>query len=169
MRVTSNQSNHLRISFACQFLLAIYFQCINWFSLGGWNDQPGFVPLVDSIRSGRIEWNSICIVGAFLLPFLLFLFAYWRGWPWLLWTGVIGYTCWLCLQIQTWWIPYIFGASDHWHEVYHRVFAHTTKLLPSFGNHLAPDGMHLTIQLLLIIIVASTIIGLIQMKRNTRS
>jgi hypothetical protein len=157
---------YLRISLAAQFLLAVYFQMINWFSLGAWNNQPDFVPLISSVMSGTIEWVDIGIVGAFLLPFFLFLLAFWRQWRWLMWVGALGYTFWLYLQIQTWWIPYLFGASDHWQEVYHRVFAHSTNILPSFGNHLAPDAMHLTIQLLLCIIVASSIVGLGQIQRT---
>src|ERR1700693_3505948 len=123
---------YLRISLATQFLFAIYFQVINWFPLGSWNDQPGFVPIFHSVISGKIEWGDIGILSMFLLPFLLFALAYWRRWNWLMWIGVAGYAIWLCLQIQTWWVPYLFGASGHWQEVYHRVFAHSAKILPSF-------------------------------------
>lgn len=157
---------YLRISLATQFLLAAYFQVINWFNLGPWNDQPGFVPLFSSIISGKIELGDVGVVCLFLLPFLLFSLAYWRSWKWLMWVGVAGYAGWLCLQIQTWWVPYLFGATDHWKETYSRVFAHSTKILPSFGNHLAPDAMHLTIQMLLSVIVTSSIVGLVQLRRS---
>ena len=86
-----------------------------------------------------------------------------------MWVGAIGYTIWIYLQIQTWWIPYLFGASEQWQKIYHRVFAYSTKILPSIGNHLAPDAMHLTIQLLLIVIVTSTIVGLVQIQRSKKS
>ena len=157
---------YLRISLAAQFLLAIYFQIINWCSLGLWNYQPGFVPL---LSSGAIEWRDVGSVSAFLLPFLLFSLAYWRRWNWLMWVGAVGYGAWLYLQIQTWWVPYLFGASEHWQEVYNRVVSHSTKILPSFGNHLAPDAMHLTIQLLLIVIVISSTVGLVQLQRHKKS
>lgn len=160
---------YLRISLVTQFLLAVYFQMINWFSLGPWNDQPGFGPLINSVVLGKAEWSDIGFVCAFLLPFLLFLLAYWRRWNWLMWVGAVGYSAWLYLQIQTWWVAYLFGASEHWQEIYHRVFAHTTKILPSFGNHLAPDAMHLTIQLLLFVIVTSLIVGLVQIQRVKKS
>jgi hypothetical protein len=156
---------YLRVSFATQFLLAVYFQIINWFPLGQWNYQPNFVPL---INSRTIDLGDVGVVSLFLLPFLLFSLAYWRSWKWLMWAGVAGYAGWLYSQIQTWWIPYLFGASDHWQEIYHRVFAHSTKILPSFGNHLAPDAMHLTIQFLLLIILASLIIGLVQIRRSKK-
>lgn len=86
-----------------------------------------------------------------------------------MWVGAVGYGVWLYLQIQTWWVPYLFGASEHWQEVYNRVFSHSTKILPTFGNHLAPDAMHLTIQLLLFVIVISSIVGLVQLHRRKRS
>ena len=156
---------YLQISLATQFLLAIYFQMVNWFSLGSWNDQPGFVPMFSSVISGRIQWEDAGILAMFLLPFLLFALAYWRRWKWLMWVGAIGYGIWLYLQVQTWWIPYLFGASEHWQEIYHRVFVRTTKILPSFGNHLAPDAMHLTIQLLLFVIVTNSIAGLMQIRK----
>jgi hypothetical protein len=158
--------SYLRISLAAQLLLAIYFQMIIWFSLGLWNYQPGFVPL---LSSDKIKLGNIVMVNAYLLPFLIFSFAYWRQWKWLMWAGTIGYGVWLYLQFQTWWIPYLFGASPHWQEIYNRVFAHSTKILPSFGNHLAPDAMHLTIQLLLIIIVISSTVGLVKLQRRKKS
>ena len=157
---------YLRISLVAQFLLVIYFQIINWFPLGLCNYQPGFVPL---LSSGQMEWGDVGSVSAFLLPFLVFSLAYWRRWNWLMWVGAVGYGVWLYLQIQTWWVPYLFGASEHWQEVYNRVFSHSTKILPTFGNHLAPDAMHLTIQLLLFVIVISSIVGLVQLHRRKRS
>jgi hypothetical protein len=155
---------YLRISLATQFLLAVYFQIINWFPLGLWNYQPGFVPL---INSRMIEWGDVGVDCLFLLPFLLFSLAYWRNWKWLMWVGVAGYGGWLFLQIQTWWIPYIFGASDRWEATYRRVFARTTQILPSYGSHLAPDGMHLVIQILLVVILVTLIAGLFHTRRST--
>lgn len=157
---------YLRISLIAQILLAVYYQMINWFSLGSWNDQPGFVPL---LSADKIEWGSIASISLFLLPVLLFSLAYWRRWKWLMWIGLVGYGAWLYFQIQTWWVPYLFGASPRWEDIYNRVFAHSTKILPSFGNHLAPDAMHLAIQLLLIVIVVTTLIGLVKSRRGKKS
>lgn len=157
---------YLRISFATQFLLAVYFQLITWIPLGRWNYQPGVVPLINSPVIAPGDAGIACL---FLLPFLLFSLAYWRNWQWLMWAGVAGYGAWLYLQIQTWWVPYLFGASDRWQEVYHRVFAYSTPLLPSFGNHLAPDAMHLVIQILLCLIVVTLITGLLHLRRTKPS
>jgi hypothetical protein len=46
------------------------------------------------------------------------------------------------------------------------MFARTTKMLPSFGNHLAPDAMHLVLHLLLLTIVVCTVVGLLQLNRR---
>ncbi len=75
---------------------------------------------------------------------------------------MVGYIVWLALQIQTWWVNYLFGASENWQRVYRRVFSRTLKILPSFGNHLAPDAMHFLMQLLLAAVIASGLIGLLR-------
>ncbi len=156
-------NGYLRISLAAQAVLAVYFQAVNWFNLGSWNDQPGFVPL---LSAGRIPWGRVVSIAVFLFPVLLFWLAYWKRWGWLMWIGTVGYGIWLYFQIRTWWVPYIFGASRQWEDIYKRVFARTTKILPSSGNHLAPDALHLTIQLLLLVIVTSTLAGLVRARRD---
>jgi hypothetical protein len=82
-----------------------------------------------------------------------------------MWLGVLGYGSWLALQIKTWWIAYAFGASDSWLRVYQRVFSRSTQLLPSFGRHLPPDGLHLVLHLLLAIVVVFTVLGLLKTSR----
>jgi hypothetical protein len=44
--------------------------------------------------------------------------------------------------------PYILGASPQYATMYARVWGRTTKLLPNFGIHLAPDAMHIFIDVL---------------------
>jgi hypothetical protein len=157
----------LRASLWSQAILALYFQLIQWLPLGGWNYQPGFTPLgVEAIR-GRATASDILFVTAFMTPFVVFLFAYSRGLRWLMWIGALGYAIWLALQVKTWWVAYAFGASDSWMEVYQRVFSHSTQLLPSFGRHLPPDGMHLLLHVLLMTTVVSAVIGLL--KTSTRA
>ena len=160
---------YLRFSLAVQLLLAVYFQTINWLHLGAWNNQPGFVPLITSVLAGPVDWESIGVSAFFVLPALLYVLAFRNRWRWLMWAGTLGYACWLYFQLQTWWVPYLFGASEHWQEVYHRVFAHTTQILPSSGNHPAPDAMHLVIQILLVCIVVTSFTGLAQTRHKKPS
>ncbi len=151
----------LRISLVAQVVLAIYFQLIQWIPLGKWNYQPGNSSLIQQCLTGKIDISDIGFTLLFALPVLLFYLAYRKRYIWLMWVGLVGYSGWLILEIQTWWVNYIFGASDGWMKTYNRVFSESTKILPSFGRHLAPDGMHLMIQLLLVIVVASLLTGLI--------
>jgi hypothetical protein len=158
----------LRVSLAAQVTLALYFQIIQWFPLGKWNYQPGFDPLVVQALRGSIDIQDILLVALFALPVLVFWFALARGLIWVMWAGFLGYLAWLALEIRTWWIAYIFGASDDWLSVYQRVFSQSVKILPSFGRHLAPDGLHVVLQLLLVLVVVSTFLGLIDHRRALR-
>ena len=72
---------------------------------------------------------------------------------------------WLALQIQSWWIPYIFGTDVSWQLAYAK--GPTTKVLPSFGHHVAPDGMHFVISVLIVAAMVTGIIGVKKMKTNS--
>ena len=79
-----------------------------------------------------------------------------------MWSCTLGYAIWLALQVKTWWVAYALGASDSWELVYRRVFSQSTQLLPSFGRHLPPDGMHLVLQILLTAVVVFAGVGLLK-------
>lgn len=152
----------LRASVFAQAILALYFQVIQWLPLGNWNYQPGFTPFGVEVIHGRATLQDVFLMTAFFAPFVVFLFAYSKGLRWLMWIGTFGYAIWLALQIKTWWVAYAFGASDSWVRVYQRVFSHSTQLLPSFGRHLPPDGMHLVLQVLLTSVVVLAVVGLLK-------
>ncbi|HEX9160306.1 MAG TPA: hypothetical protein VF980_01260 [Thermoanaerobaculia bacterium] len=159
----------LRYSLLVQWLLAIYFQLIFWIPLGSWNAQPGSSPLLTQTAHGQLEIGDLAFVLAFLIPPVIFLLGYRYRIRWLLWASTAGYACWLFLQLKTWWGAYLFGASDHWAAVYERVFSHSTQVLPRFGRHLPPDGLHLVLQLLLCAIVALAVAGLIALPSQRRA
>jgi hypothetical protein len=153
----------LAASVFAQAALALYFQAINWLPLGSWNYQPGFEPLATQAAHGRLAAADFGYVVLFLVPVTLYLVAaHWR-WLWLMWIGLVGYTVWLVVQVVSWWIPYAFGASDTWMATYQRVFSHSTQLLPSAGRHLAPDGVHIILSLLLAVVVVTTATGLVRL------
>ena len=156
----------LRVSLFSQALLAGYFQVIQCLPLGRWNYQPGFTPFGVETIHGRATAPDVLLMAVFIVPFVAFWFAYSKGLRWLMWICTLGYTVWLTLQIKTWWVPYAFGASDSWARVYQRVFSQSTQLLPSAGRHLAPDGMHLVLQLLLTAVVVPAVIGLLKPSGN---
>jgi hypothetical protein len=73
------------------------------------------------------------------------------------WFGLLGDTVWLLLHIYSLWIPYGFGASEQYAKMYARVWGRTIKLLPNFGNHLAPDAMHIFIDVFVIAVIATLV------------
>ena len=154
LRMGTTTNRWREASLLAQITLALYFQAMNWVSLGAWNYQPGFEPLARQAADGRLAVADVAYASAFLLPVALYLLAAWRRWSWLMWIGLVGYSVWLALEIVGWWIPYAFGASAEWMATYQRVFSQSTQLLPSFGRHLAPDGLHIVLDLLVAIVVA---------------
>ncbi len=140
----------MRTALAWQVALAAYMQLISWVPLGQWNFQPCCPPAFPLFRAGRLTFVDALELLAFLLPLVFFWVGAKLHWKALLWIALIAYAVWLSLQLATWWPPYIFGASPHWARVYERAFARETQLLPRWGDHLPPDGMHLVLQVLLI-------------------
>jgi len=153
----------IRASFIAQLVLAAYFQAILWFPLGGWNDQPGR-RLLEVARSGHAA-AAIGFAFVFLLPVMMFAFALCKRWFWLLWLGALGYGVWAALQIQSWWVPWIFGADER--ALRNQRFLHRTfKMFPSSTSHPAPDGMHFVLDLMLFFVVVTTLIGLLRRSRG---
>jgi len=158
---------YLKAALAAQFILAFYFQAILWFSLGAWNDQPG-ERLLAVVKSGEAPFAAFAFAFLMFLPSLLFALAYWRRWFWLIWLGLFGNIVWGVMQVQSWWIPYIFGADAR--ALKNQTFLERTyKILPSSPNHPAPDAMHLVLDMLLLSIVALTVMGLVKIRRKSRS
>jgi hypothetical protein len=138
-----------RTALAWQIGLAAYMQLISWVPLGRWNYQPCCASGLEQIRRGTLTVTDALGAAAFLLPAALFWLGARRQWRWAMWLALLATTVWLGLQVWTWWPPYLFGASAHWADVYARAFAQSTPLLPRWGNHLPPDGMHFVLQVLL--------------------
>jgi hypothetical protein len=144
-----SRAGHYGAAITAQVVLLAYFELCILIPLGRWNDQPGNnVPL----SSGNI------ILGAAIgsAQLLLLIGTAWRLKP-LLWFGLLGDTIWLLLHIYSLWVPYVLGASPQYAKMYARVFGRTTKLLPNFGNHLAPDAMHIFIDVFVVAVIATLV------------
>lgn len=150
MLLRMSRPTHYRAAITAQIALLVYFELCVLVPLGRWNDQPGGnVPF----SSGNIILGA-AIAGAQLL---LLIGTVWRLRP-LLWFGLIGDSVWLLLHVKGLWMPYLFGASPQYAQMYARVFGRTTKLLPDFGNHLAPDAMHIFIDVLVIAVIVTLVL-----------
>jgi hypothetical protein len=156
--------SYLKAALVVQFILASYFQAILWFPLGAWNDQPG-ERLLAVVKSGEAPFAAFAFAFLMFLPSLLFALAYWKRWFWLLWFALLGNLVWFSMQLQSWWIPYIFGADAR--ALKNQTYLQRTyKLLPSFPNHPAPDAMHMVLDILLLSVVALTFTGLLKARHK---
>ena len=151
-----------RTALLWQIGLAAYMQLISWFPLGRWNYQPCCPPGLELLRRGTLSPIDAVGAGAFLLPVALFWLGARREWHWAMWLALSVAAVWLGLQLWTWWPPYLFGASDHWSQVYARAFAQSTPILPRWGDHLPPDAMHVVLQVLLAGSVATGAMALLR-------
>jgi len=153
----------LRISLLIQIILEVYFQVVLWFPLGSWNDQPG-KRLITVLREG----HALAVLGFSLAmrhPLLLFALAFWKRWVWVMWLGLIGYGVWAALQIQSWWIPWIFGADQRALDN-QKFLQRTYKLFSVSIGHPAPDAMHFVLDLLLFLAVATIALGLLETRHG---
>jgi hypothetical protein len=153
----------IRVSLVLQIMLAAYFQAILWFPLGSWNDQPG-KRLITLLGEGQ----ALAVLGvalAMLLPVLLFALGIWKRWMGLIWLGLIGYGAWAVLQIQSWWIPWMFGADERALNN-QRFLQRTYKIFPSSIGHPAPDAMHFVLDVLLFLTVVTIALGLLKTRRG---
>lgn len=160
--------NWLRAAALAQLTLLGYWMLIMCVPLGGWNRQPGYQALLESAWKGELDAGGLIFTLVFALPGVLFLVA-WRKKMWLLmWLVLIFDAVWFGLQIWSWWVPYIFGASAQWQRTYERVFSHTLNFLPSSGNHLAPDAMHTFLDVFLLLAIGTGLMGLLPKFRKAR-
>lgn len=154
----------LPASLVTQIILAAYFQVVLWLPLGSWNDQPG-KRLITLFREGQ----ALTVLGfafAMLLPVLLFALSLWKRWVWLMWVGLMGYGVWAVLQIQSWWIPWIFGADQR--ALNNQKFLQRTyKIFPSSTGHPAPDALHFVLDVLLFLTVVTIALGLLETRRGS--
>lgn len=124
-------------SLMLQFALAVYLQFIEWIDVFPWND----------VRNGNGQEQ---LDMGLAVACALALVSTYRGWKPGIWFGAALYFVWLALQISTFWVPYVAGASSRWQRTWEAHFGHTVQWFPRVGNHLPPDASHFILQVLLV-------------------
>lgn len=132
-----------------------YFIVTNHVDLSPWNNLGVAGPQLASTLSGVIPFAIIATVFAIRIP-------------WLMLVGMIYAWVWLLLQIQQWWIPYVFGETR-----LHRSFVwyveggynETVSLLPEIAGRPVPDAQHLVLELLSLLVVITTTTALLHLWR----
>jgi hypothetical protein len=141
--------------------LGFYVWIVESVPLGNWNRQRGERLLIALSNGHGADSDDVFTLVFVSLPAILFWIAYRRSSVWFAASALAVDMFWLSMQIRSWWVPYIFGTMIQWQVDYSK--GPTTKILPSFGNHLAPDGMHLLIDILL---VGAMIAGIMAIRRT---
>jgi hypothetical protein len=129
------------------WLLAAYLWLIAWIPLGNWNRQSDAQLLPQLLAGQGMERGDVFMLAFAIAPALLFWLGYRYRNIWLAGSALLFDAIWSAMQILSWWIPYVVGNAKSWQVAYAN--GPTTKILPSFGKHPAPDAMHCLIHVLL--------------------
>jgi hypothetical protein len=146
------------------WLLTAYLWLIAWLPLGDWNRQADDLLLPQMLAGKGIERADVLMLVFVTIPALLFWLGYIYRSVWLAASALIFDAVWSVMQILSWWIPYLFGTAKPWQVAYAK--GPTTKVLPSFGKHIAPDGMHFAIHVLLAAALVTGVIGLRNLRKT---
>jgi len=153
----------IRYSAWLHFLLAAYLWLVSWIPLGNWNRQRDGQLLPALLHGNRLGADDLFMLAFVTLPAVLFWLAYKRS-SFRFGVGALAFDgVWLWMQLQSWWKPYLFGTNVRWQLAYAK--GPTTKILPSFGDHVAPDGMHLLIHILLVAAMTTGLVAIVRLKR----
>lgn len=122
-----------RAALLAQLLLLLYYEWFEWVNVFPWNNvvYGNGQALLDVLL-------GLVLAGLLLGPLLRL--------RWLV--GVAALLCflWLLLQIQGWWLPYVFGTSASGMRFYQHWFSQTLKVLPPIADHPIPDVGHMVLQ-----------------------
>jgi len=132
-------------------LLFIILQIILFFfmTLHDWIHLPPFTDIraleKHSTKTGRLI-NS-AIFGLFILTPLSLTLLYQPHFPtWILTQLILIYGFLSLGTIISWWIPYFFGSSAE-HKAGFVEYRHTHHFLPSRGDNLVPNTLHVILHL----------------------
>lgn len=81
-----------------------------------------------------------------------------RG-PSLMRFGIAYYLVFIAVQVPFWWLPYYLGPSSWWLNHYTKIHRETITVLPRRGTNPVPNLEHLTLQCLIVLTTAVTLIA----------
>ena len=131
------------VAVTSQLLLLIYLETVEWINLFPWND----------VRNGNGQEVLDVVLGILIAGAVVATWLRWR--PGML-VAILLYVVWMGLQIVTFWVPWVRGATPHWQRIYEANFAQTTQWFSRAGTHLPPDANHFVLQLILVVALICT-------------
>lgn len=152
VRSSRSDRNSVFRTMTFQALLTAYLQVVEWIPLGRWNNVAN--------GNGQAQLDLVIAITQIVI-----LILFWRRWRWLMAAGTIAYGWWAWLEIQSWWIPYFFGGSAQWMDVYNRWFKNTYRFLPAIDGHPIPDAEHTVLIALIACVLISGVIATLRLFR----
>ncbi|HWA03471.1 MAG TPA: hypothetical protein VG819_08080 [Rhizomicrobium sp.] len=151
-RRTSAMHNSRRAAIA-MLVLGLYLEAMEWIDLYSWNN----------IRGGNGQESLDYILAGIFAVLVILL---WRGGRIAALLALAFTALWGWLQISTWWIPYIQGASPGWKKTYAHWFAECVQILPATPDRLPPDANHVVLQVLVLIAFVASAIAAVSAFRD---
>lgn len=136
-------------------ILGLYLQMVEWVDLFPWNN----------IKNGNGQETVDIAMGVATIVLVALL---WRGSRIAAFISTAALCVWTWLQVKSWWIPYVVGASLGWTRHYEHWFGETTSWLPRWDNHLPPDANHLVLHVLLVLSLAACVWASLKGSRRDR-
>lgn len=135
------------IAVASALLLLAYLAVIDFVDLFPWNDIHA-IPLRERIRDACLNY----------IPLLIIALGAWQQQRALLIVALVLSCLYVIGHLGSWWVPYLFGATEFQRTEYEKSFARTLKVLPAIGDHSVPDAEHLVVGLLIASMITSMVL-----------
>ena len=130
-----------------QILLLVYHQITTAVDLFPFNSARFY-----SAKEKLIE----CVVNAVLMSLPVIGFAFQN--KYLMNFAAVYYFVLFAIELKTWWVPYIFGASDEWKDTYARLHSQTIIVLPKIKDNPIPNLEHVVLHLFTLVTAVFTLI-----------
>jgi hypothetical protein len=140
----------VKYAVAAQLLCAAYLQFIEWVPVFPWNDL--------SHGNGQETLDVILVVVQLAVAV-----GFWFQSRVVIGLGLVAYSGWMHLQLDSWWRPYLFAGrkvGPHWY------FARTYKFLPVIDSRPTPDAAHVVLQLTLVLVLVTGVVAFYQVLRR---
>lgn len=134
------------LALVLQFLLLLYHQVTTLCDFFPFNGVRYYTR-----RERLLEAGSNFVLMA--LPPVGFLLH----WPWGMEFGAVFYFILLAGVFATWWVPYFFGGSPKWVEIYARIQGQTITVIPRRGANPTPNLEHLILMVLVLVTAIATL------------
>ena len=130
-------------------LLFLSYQIlIDWVNLFPWNDL--------ATKTAKTRLLELLLNYS---PLLLIAYGFHQPTPSTKLYALIGSVAYLLGHLNAWWRPYLLGATSKEQAEYQQYFSRTYKFLPAIGDHPIPDGEHVVLGVICLLMVGCSLLA----------